>query len=190
MKAIIFDIDGVVVKSGNEKEQLLKRILKKYDVLDVTWVPEIIALWLNRILILERISELKEFDTEAALKDLNEGHHIIESTPIPNNNAINFLKNNKGKYMIFSNTALPLSSLNTVINALKINEYFDELLAFDNGTKIENTEYVIQKYGIAPKDILFIEDTLNHIERVKTTWVNTLHFTDYSIDIEKEIEKY
>jgi hypothetical protein len=87
---------------------------------------------LNRKVTLEKIYELKQFDTEAALKDLNKGHHIIESTPIANNSVIDFIKQNKKNYKFFSNTALPLSSLKTVLCALKISDYFDELLAFDN----------------------------------------------------------
>ena len=72
----------------------------------------------------------------------------------------------------------------------KIWSYFKELLAYENWSKIENVEYVLKKYNLKPKDVLFIDDNINHINKVKVLWVNTLHFTNYDIDIEKEIEKY
>jgi FMN phosphatase YigB (HAD superfamily) len=63
-------------------------------------------------------------------------------------------------------------------------------LAFENWSKSENIEYVINKYNLEPKDILFIDDNINHIKRTEGTWVNRLYFKDSNIDIEKEIEKY
>jgi predicted phosphatase len=73
------------------------------------------------------------------------------------------------------------------MNWLWLKDYFQELLAFENWSKIENINYVIKKYNIKPEDILFIDDNINHINNVKESWVNTLHFSDYNIDIEEYI---
>jgi methionine salvage enolase-phosphatase E1 len=83
---------------------------------------------------------------------------------------------------------LPIDWVNRIFNSLNIKNYFQELLAFENGSKVENINYIIKKNNIKPNDILFIEDNINHINSVNMTGVNTLHFIDYDIDIEKQIE--
>ncbi len=190
MKAIIFDIDGVVIISNSQKEEVIKDILQKYNLYNIPWVKEILTLWLNRKLILTRIYEITPFDKEVVLNEINEQYAILESNPLNNDNVINFIKDNYQKYLFFTNTSLPIAWLNRVINALWIGSNFKELLAFENWSKAENIEYVINKYDIEPKDILFIDDNINHIRKVEWTWVNRLHFIDSNIDIEKEIEKY
>ncbi len=115
---------------------------------------------------------------------------VITSTWQKNKNIVNFIKNNSNKYIICSNTSLLTNSLNKIIDSIKIWKYFKELLTTEHWSKIENVEYILKKYNLNPKDVLFIDDTINHIISVKKSWVNTLHFTDYDIDIEKEIDKY
>jgi predicted phosphatase len=83
---------------------------------------------------------------------------------------------------------LPIDWVNRIFNSLNIKKHFQELLAFENWSKVENINYIIKKHNIKPKDILFIEDNINHINSVNMTGVNTLHFIDYDIDIEKQIE--
>ncbi len=188
MKVIVFDIDWVIIKSTSKKKENIKNILQKYTLYDFPWVKEILSLWINRKLIIDRIYELIPFDKELVLNDINYENAIIESNPIKNDNVINFIKENNEKYVFFTNSALPIDWVNRIFNSLNIKNYFQELLAFENGSKVENINYIIKKNNIKPNDILFIEDNINHINSVNMTGVNTLHFIDYDIDIEKQIE--
>jgi len=188
MKVIVFDIDWVIIKSNSKKKEIIKNILQKYNLYDIPWVKDILSLWINRKLIIDKIYEFTTFDKELVLKDINYENAIIESNPVKNDNIINFIKDNSEKYLFYTNSALPIDWVNRIINSLGIKKYFQKLLAFENWNKVENINYIIKKHNIKPNDILFIEDNINHINSVKTTWVNTLHFSDYDIDIEKQIE--
>ncbi|EKD44223.1 MAG: hypothetical protein ACD_71C00209G0005 [uncultured bacterium (gcode 4)] len=190
MKAIIFDIDWVIIKSGSKKDEVIKSIIQKHHLYDIPWVKEIPSLWINRKLIVERIYELTPFDKETVLKNINNEMAILESNPIKNENIINFINKNYKKYLFFTNTSLPIDWLNKVFDSLWIKDKFQELLAFENGSKAENIYFVMKSYDIKPTDILFIDDNVNHIDLVKETWVHTLHFTDYDIDVEKYIASY
>ena len=66
----------------------------------------------------------------------------------------------------------------TVIKALGLTWYFRDILGYDDWDKTQNIHYVLKKYNLNPKDVLFIDDNINHINKVGGTWVNTLHFID------------
>ncbi len=188
MKIIVFDVDWVIIKSTSKKKEIIKNILLKYNLYDIPWVKDLLSLWINRKLILDKIYEITPFDKNIVLNEINFEQAIIESNPIKNDNVINFIKDNSEKYLFYTNSALPIDWVNRVINSLNIKKHFQELLAFENWSKVENINYIIKKNNIKPSDILFIEDNLNHINSVKMTGVNTLYFIDYDIDIKKQIE--
>ncbi|MDD3646070.1 MAG: HAD family hydrolase [Candidatus Gracilibacteria bacterium] len=189
MKAIIFDIDGVIIKSNSAKKEITKKILKKHNLYDIPGVKKILSRGLNRKVNIELIYELQQFDKEKVLEDINYENSIIESNPIENEKVVNFIKNNFEKYIFCTNTAMPSLSGNRVIEALGISGFFNDILGYEDGDKVENVKYILDKYNLSPKDVLFIDDNINHIEKVKVTGVNTLYFTDYNIDLEEEIEK-
>ena len=49
IKAIVFDVDGVIIDSVSKKVQIKEKILKKYWLYDLPWVKEILWLWVNRV---------------------------------------------------------------------------------------------------------------------------------------------
>jgi methionine salvage enolase-phosphatase E1 len=63
-----------------------------------------------------------------------------------------------------------------IFRDLDLGKYFMELLAYDDGSKRENIEYIMQVYAAKPEDILFIDDKRSHIDAVKSTGVRTLLF--------------
>lgn len=189
MKVIIFDVDWVIVKSVSSKKAILKKLLKKYKLFDIPWVQEILNGGMNRKLRIEKIYELVIFDREAFLSDLEKEYYKIETNPKVNTNVYNFIKNNYSKYDFFTNSALPIIWVNRILDFLDIKKYFKELLAFENWNKSENIDYILKKYNYKPEDCLFIDDSLNHIIDVKWTWINSLHFTDFNINLDKEIKK-
>ena len=70
--------------------------------------------------------------------------------------------------MFYTNTVVPFDSATRVIKALDMKGNFKELLTGEK-SKIENINYVLQKHHFNPKDVLFIDDNINHINKVKTT---------------------
>lgn len=189
MKAIIFDIDWVVIKSDNKKQEIIYKILDECNILNVNWVKEILALWINRILLLEKIYEIVSFNKEEILEKINYEYAILENNPEWNFNIINFIKNNSDKYLFFTNTSLPEAWLKRVLSALKIEEKFKELLSFDSGNKIDNINHVLNEYNLEPEEVLFIDDNIKMINFTEDTQVNRLYFNDFEIDIEKYIQE-
>jgi methionine salvage enolase-phosphatase E1 len=105
------------------------------------------------------------------------------------NDTFLFIKENYEKYDFFTNTTLLKSRLQKIFLDLNIWEYFMELLAYDDGSKRENIEYIMQVYAVKPEDILFIDDKCSHIDAVKSTWVHTLLFEQDWISLEEKINK-
>lgn len=189
MKAIIFDVDGVIIKSAWEKKEIIAKILKKYGLYDIPWVMDILWLGLNRKLILEKIYEIVPFDKISVLQEINDENAILERNAVENKNVVEFIKNNYEKYIFCTNTSLPQASLARVVEALDIWIFFQEFLAFENGSKLENAQYILTKYNLKPQEVLFIDDNIHHIEKVEVTWMHTLHFSNYGIDLQEEIQK-
>lgn len=187
MKAIIFDIDWVVIISENEKNEIIKNVLIKHNLFNIPWVKEILQLWLNRKLLLNKIYELNSFEKEQVLKDLNNEISNLENNITLNTHVINFIKNNYKKYIFCTNTSMPIESLKLILSRIWILEYFESLYAYESWTKLENVNHVLNKYNLVSKEVLFIDDNINHINNVKPTGVHLLHFNDSNIDIEDRL---
>lgn len=113
---------------------------------------------------------------------------ILESKNI-NKETIDFIKNNHSKYTFFTNTTFSKRKLQEIFSHLDIWKYFMELLAYDDGSKRENIEYVMQVYSVTPENILFIDDKQSHIDAVKTLWVHTLLFEQDWVSLQEKITK-
>lgn len=187
MKAIIFDVDGVIIKSEGNKKKVIKEIFEKHWLYHLEWVREILKLGVNRKLIVEKIAEIHNCDKEKLLFDLNDQLSKIAQKHSPNLPVLEFIKENHKNYLFFTNTALPLDNLETIFDNLDITKYFEKLLAFDTGTKRENVEQILNNYNLEPAEALFIDDNINHVNAVQPTGVKLLHFTDYDIDINNSL---
>lgn len=190
MKAIIFDVDGVIVISAEEKTKRIKTILRNHNLYDIDWVKDIFALSLNRIVLVDMIHEITPFDKQKVLWDINASLEELEHNPVANPKVVDFIRNNHGKYSFFTNTSLPKKSLKTTFHILWITDYFVELFAGEDGMKLDNTYTILEKYGLRPEETLFIDDSFTHIEKVSQSWVHLLHFDNLDIDINQELHKY
>jgi len=186
-KTIIFDVDWVITNSASQKDKIIEKILDKHWLLNLTWVSEILDKWLNRILILEEIYKIQEFDTRKVLNDINYSLLDLESSLTLIEDTLRFIKKNYQDYTFFTNTSLPKDKLTRIFKTHNLTGYFMELLAYDDGSKKENIEYVMQVHSTKPEDILFIDDKQAHIDAVKNTGVHTLLFNQDWVSLEEKI---
>jgi FMN phosphatase YigB (HAD superfamily) len=186
-KIIIFDVDGVITNSWASKEAIIQKILEKHDLFHLPWVSDIFGIWLNRILLLDKIYEIQAFDKDLVLSEINRELLILESSVSLIPDTFKFIQENSEKYGFFTNTSLPKRSLQMIFSDLDLGKYFMELLAYDDGSKKENIEYVMQVYWASPEDVLFIDDKMSHINAVENTWVNTLHFIEDWVSLEEKV---
>lgn len=186
-KTIIFDVDGVITGSGQNKEGIIQSILERHGLFRLPWVAEIFGIGLNRILLLDKIHEIQPFDKALVLAEVNRDLFIQESQVSLITDTAEFIKNNYEKYDFFTNTSLPKKSLQTIFADLDMWKYFLELLAYDDGSKKENIEYIMQVYDAKPENIIFIDDKISHIDAVKNTWVHTLHFQQDGVSLQQKI---
>ena len=186
-KIIVFDVDWVITDSGAWKEAIIQRILEEHGLFDIPGVAEIFWIGLNRIILLDRIYDVKPFDKALVLAEINRDLFIQESQVSLNLDTFEFIKNNYKKYDFFTNTSLPKRSLQMIFADLDIGKYFMELLAYDDGSKKENIEYVIQVHWVKPENILFMDDKQSHIDAVKPTWVLTLLFEQDWVSLEQKV---
>jgi len=186
-KTIIFDVDWVITDSGTNKEDIIKSILQRHALFDLPWVQDIFWIWLNRILLLDKIYKIQEFDKQLVLSEINRELAIQESQVSLIPDTSEFIKNNYKKYDLFTNTSLPKTSLTAIVQKLNLSEYFMDFLCYDTGSKKENIEYVMQVHGVKPEDILFIDDKQSHIDAVKNTSVHTLLFEQDWVSLEEKI---
>lgn len=187
-KVIVFDVDGVITDSWASKEAIIQEILEQYHLFDIPGVEKIFGIGLNRVLLLEKIYEIQEFDKKAVLKEINRQLAIQESQVELIQTTFDFIQKYYGEYIFFTNTSLPKSILLNIVRDLDIEKYFKQLLAYDEGSKKENIEYVMKEYDVTPKNILFIDDKMSHIHAVKDTWVHTLLFVKDWVSLEEKVK--
>ena len=188
-KIIVFDVDWVITDSWVSKEDIIKNILIKHDLFQLPWVSDIFWIGLNRILLLDKIFEIQAFERDMVLREINRELLILESSVWIIKSTFDFIQAHYQEYDFFTNTSLPKKSLQMIFKDLDLGKYFMELLAYDDGSKRENIEYIMQVYAAKPEDILFIDDKRSHIDAVKSTGVHTLLFEQDWVSLEKKINK-
>lgn len=187
IKTIVFDVDGVITDSWIRKDKIIQEVLDKHWLLHLSWVRQILERWLNRVLILDEISKIKPFDINLVLQDINTSLLNLESSMLLIDDTLTFIRENFERYHFFTNTSMPKSKLQRIFSEKDIARYFMELLAYDDGSKKENIEYIIKVYDVKPEEILFIDDKMCHIDAVKNTWVHTLLFAQDGVSLEHKI---
>ncbi len=189
-KIIIFDVDGVITDSGQNKEDIIQEILEENNLFQIPWVSEVFGIGLNRILLLDKIYQLHQFDKEHVLWEINRRLSVQESQVQLIPETIEFIKKYHREYDFFTNTSLPKRSLTMIVQNLWLSEYFMEFLAYDDGSKKENIEYVMQVYNSPAKNIIFIDDKQSHIDAVKNTDVHTLLFINDGVSLDQKISHF
>lgn len=187
-KAIVFDVDGVITHSGWRKDIIIEEVLDKNGLLKLPWVSKILTAGLNRILILQEIQKIQEFNFERVLSEINRALSILETTTTYIESTCDFIKKNAQEYEFFTNTSMPKRKLIEIFERLELTQYFTELLAYEDGSKKENITYIMQVYGYTPWNMLFIDDKQAHIDAVQSTGIHSLLFTPDGVSLQQQIQ--
>ena len=67
---------------------------------------------------LEKIYEIHKFDLEKVLEDINKQQEELEKNAEWNMIVINFIKENKDKFIFSTNTSLPRKSLDIILKQI------------------------------------------------------------------------
>ena len=190
IKAIVFDVDGVLIDSMNMKSKYFNELLTKLGV-EKEKVLDLLTAGQNRIITLQKIKERfnLKFDVKKAVEELTEIYIQNYSKVEKIDSTINFIKNNHEKYLFFTNTSLPEKDLKIIFEIKNLHNYFKELYHFESGTKLENINMILKKYHLKPEEVLFIDDNINHINNVKSSGVNTCFFDNNNLNIAKEVQE-
>ena len=180
IKAIVFDVDGVITNTSFEIEQKEKEIFENYNLNYEDFTPYLFSGQRNKIPLESKLKKeiLEKCENICISSELNE----IE-------NVINFIKENHEKYLFFTNTALVKNVIEKRFNKLDLHKYFKELFHSESGGKKENIIKVLEKYNLKNDEILFIDDKISNIQIVRDLNINTIHFTDHNLNIDEEIER-
>jgi enolase/beta-phosphoglucomutase-like phosphatase (HAD superfamily) len=187
IKAIVFDVDGVIVDSPKIKNKVFRKVY--LDFLNLTEEEiERIPKMLNKKLTLEFINDnLKKIDLEETKEFLYGELLKAEDRFNLNHTVSKFIDDNKDNFLFFTNTAMSEDSNKRVLKKHNIYDKFDGIFDFDNGSKRDNLKTIMKDHALDNDEILFIDDSLGQINDVKDLGTKTFHFQNWDADLEKEV---
>ncbi len=188
IKSIIFDFDGVILDSVDvkgeaffelfkNKGEKIQKISKDYHYKNLG-VP-------RHIKIDYILSQYLSDDRNNRNLYLNKFESIVISK-VKESNFIygikNFLKKNHNNYNFFISSATPTLELSEIVKYKEINKYFLEILGSPK-SKIEHIKFIINKYKLKTKEVIFIGDTNNDY---KSAYKSKINF----IGVKNKYEKF
>ncbi len=164
IKAIVFDLDGVIIESAEIKTRAFEELFADYP----DRLPEIIQYhqenagisryvkfryFYDRILGQElkprQEAELGERFSQIALKQ------ILEAPLVPG--AIEFLTENRSRYSMFVASGTPEAELHDILDRRQLKRFFLEIHGAPK-SKADIVEDIGQRYSFSRKEIVFVGD--------------------------------
>jgi len=174
IKAVIFDLDGVLIDSEKLKAEAWEKILEGYGIRNAgEWYKNNIGT--TRINLCKKIIEkfsLPVTPEEFAEKKIKTYSGIIQDRTEPIADAVDFLKLIRDKFKIGLAAATNLKILEKQLKKIGIYDYFDVITSGEDEVKNNkpNPEiYIItaKKLGVRPDECVAIEDSYTGVESAK-----------------------
>lgn len=205
IKAVIFDLDGVLIDSSKEHYLAWKRLFKEKGILINKQIfKEIFGMGNKEILgkILKRELSEKELEEFSDLKEKYYRQYMRGKSIRPMLGMKALLENLKQRFKMSIATSTPRENLNLILEKLKIKEYFEALATGDEVAKGKPNPDIFllaaKKLGEEPQRCVVVEDALSGVEAAKRAGMkciaitttrkrNELEKADYIIDNLNEI---
>ena len=190
IKAIVFDVDGVIFDSKKHRKKIHEKILKKIN-LTLKDTEQFLEKPKN---FLTRYKEIKKkFNLDFDVSKLYEEFCLEDEKNYKKyeffSQTKKFIEENYKNYLFFTNTLLNKSRLEKIFKTHNLHGYFFELYHFESGEKNENILKILKKHNLKKEEIIFIDDNKKNIEIVENLGVKSIHF-NLKTNIEKEISKF
>ena len=190
IKAVVFDVDGVILDSVKLKKKCFEKTLKKLKINKKEGM-RILNSTIGRRKIFEKIKKeiISDLNIEETINnhtklikdcfnDIEEIEHVKE-----------FIKNNHEKYLFFTNTLMPKNELEKLFSKKDLHKYFKDLFTIDEGDKVSNMNQILYKYNLKKEEIIFFDDLKFNVDTINEFGIHSVLF-DEKTNIENEIRAY
>ena len=186
LKAIIFDMDGVLIDSEPIHFETDVNVLKKYNVnLEFDFYKQFIGTTMRNIW--ERIKE--EYSLPVSVDELIELSEIEKKKIIEEygyreiKGVANLVKNiSENGYLLAVASSSPYDYIQTVTKAINVNKYFKEILSGENFKRTKPAPDIFletaNRLGVEPCECLVIEDSKNGVKAAKAAGMVCLGFVN------------
>ena len=187
IKAIVFDVDGVIFNTEKVFIEILEKHLKKNGI-EIDNFREKNYLYPTSQELLEDEGVKKEVFNKI-YDGVSKEFFSIEKDEILN--IKNFIKNKNNDYLFFINTAMPKWELDKKFEKYKNKIHFKKTYTKDEGNKDKNILNIIKENNLKNDEVLFLDDKIINIENTTYLKINQIRFTEkhHNLNLEEEIER-
>ena len=182
VKAIIFDLDGVLVLSGPVHEKAFLKALRNYDVRDFNYsnylgmrTDEVVRNFLDKKGLdytEEILSGIVRKKREIANKSLSRDVPIIEGC----SDLIEYLY--EKKYILAIATSSSRNNMDNFVNKSKLKRFFSFLLCGEDVSMgkpdPEIFSTIVKNLGVQPEEALVIEDSISGIKAASSAGIYSI----------------
>lgn len=189
LKAVIFDMDGVLIDSEHFYMKRRQNFFKEYGLdLDDETAKGLVGLN-PRDLIADRFPNKDREQTLVEYETYKQGHpaNFMEMIDDDANQILPWLKEKNLKVAVASSSSIEI--IKQVVNNAGWSEYFDLLVSGDEfpQSKPDPTIYfeTVARLGVAPEEVLVIEDSTYGITAAKTAGLKVIAKEDERLPMDQ-----
>ena len=178
IKAVIFDLDGVILESADIKTKAFRKLFEDYpEKVDVVVDYHIKNMGVSRYIKFRHIynnilgMKLSVAQEEKLAKKFSDIalEEIFKAPFVPG--ALEFLKTNHNNFNLFVASGTPEEELIFIVKKRCIFDYFQEVHGSPK-LKADIVRNILKKKEFFPKDVVFVGDAETDMQAAKETGVN------------------